>query len=58
MQPTIDSKIIHLAHVRFEFETPERDPPKKKKEAIILLTTEPATPVLYVVKLPVQTASV
>jgi hypothetical protein len=27
-------------------------------KAIILLTTEPATPVLYVVKLPVETASV
>jgi hypothetical protein len=31
------------------------DPPKK---SVILLTTKPATPVLYVVKLPVETASV
>jgi hypothetical protein len=29
-----------------------------KKKAVILLVTEPATSVLYVVKLPIETASV
>jgi hypothetical protein len=30
----------------------------KKKKAVMLLMTEPATPVLYVVKLPVEITSV